>query len=77
MYRILIKVPREYYNDSTIEPYIIIKAAQVINNKVGQIAISNNHNDIVGYNDDIDSSEQFNDLKVIYEHISVVVTSLE
>ena len=71
MYQIIIKIPKEYYNEEQIAD--IKNDALVISDKFGAISVSNDSFEIVGYTSE--SVPNTDDLEAKYENI--IITSLE
>lgn len=73
MYQIYLKIPKEYYSIEQIVE--ITNDALVISRKFGEIAVSNDAFELIGY---IGSTEpDMSGLQSKYEHIEVLIQEAE
>ena len=77
MYQITIKIPKQYYNEEAeYDVKDIINDALAIVPRLGDIAVSNDSYEVVGYNSVHNDLSAFVDLQEKYEHIAILLTEI-
>ena len=78
MYQITIKIPKQYYNEEAeYDVKDIINDALAIVPRLGDIAVSNDSYEVVGYNSVHNDISMFMDLQEKYEHISISLVNID